>query len=62
MYMDNINNIKKRIRTGNSNTHSENIQSGHKDGIWHRKMYHAGNEKLQTTPDRRNRTAKSRQD
>ena len=24
---------KKRKRIGNSNTHSENIQSGHKDGI-----------------------------
>ena len=52
---------KKRKRTENSNISSENIQSGHWDGIWHRKMYHASNEKRQTTPDRRNGTAKPKQ-
>ena len=29
------------------------MQSGHKDGIWQRKMRHANNEKQQTTPDGR---------
>ena len=27
------------------NADSENIQSGHKDGIWHRKMLHTNNNK-----------------
>ena len=36
--------------------------SGHRDGIWHRKMCYASHEKRQTTPDRRNGTVKSRQD
>ena len=61
----NINDIKlckKWKRTRNSNTRSENIQSGRWNGIWHRKMCHASNEKRQTTPNRRNETAKSRQD
>ena len=31
-----------------------NIQSVHRDEIWHRKMYHASNKKLQTTTDGRN--------
>ena len=44
---------KKENRTGNSNTRRENIKSGHRDGIWHRKMCHASNEKRQTTPDGR---------
>ena len=38
------------------------IHAGHQDGIQHRKMCHASNEKWQTTPDRRNGTTKSRQD
>ena len=29
---------KKLKRMGNSNAHSENIQSGHRDGIWRRKL------------------------
>ena len=48
---------QKRIR--NSNTGSEDIQSGYWDGIWQRKMYHANNEKQKMTNDRRNRTTKS---
>ena len=47
---------KKLKRIGNSNKHCENIQSGHRDGIWHRKMRHARNEKRQT-----NGTTKLRQ-
>ena len=54
MYMDDIKLF------GNSNTHNQNIQSGHKIGIWHRKMRHASNEKRQTTPYGRNGTTKSR--
>ena len=33
-----------KTKNGNSNTRSNNIQSGHWDGIWHRKMRHANNE------------------
>ena len=33
----------------NSNACSQNMQSGHKDEIWHRKMYHSSNEKRQLT-------------
>ena len=36
------------------------IQSGHWDGIWHRKMRHAKNEKQETTYDGWNGTNKSR--
>ena len=52
---------KNKKRTGNSNTHSENIQSRHGNGIWHQTMFHANNKKRQTTADGRNGTAKSRQ-
>ncbi len=51
---------KKLKRIGNSNTRSENIQLGHRDGIWHRKMRHATNEKRKTTHDGRDGTTKSR--
>ena len=50
---------KKWKRTGNPNTHSENIQSVDRDGIWHRRICHTGNKKRQTTPDGLNRTTKS---
>ena len=53
---------KKWKKTGNSNTRRENIQFGHRDGIWHRKMCPTCNEKRPTTPDGRNGTARSRQD
>ena len=43
---------------GNPNTESDNILSGHRDGIWHRKMHHANNEKQKTTHGERNRTTK----
>ena len=51
---------KYEKRIGNSYTHSENIQSGYRDGIWHRKMRHANNEKQKTTHDRKKGTAKPR--
>ena len=41
-------------------TGSENMQLGHRNGIWHRKIHHVSKEKRQTTNDRRNRTTKSR--
>ena len=44
---------------GNPNACWENIQTGHRDGIWHRKMCYANNEERQTIPDRRNGTTKS---
>ena len=36
------------------------MQSGHRDGIWHRKIRHASNEKWKMTYDGRNGTTKSR--
>ena len=45
---------------GNPNTDIENIQSGHRDGIWHWKMHYFNNEKQETTPDGQNRTTKSK--
>ena len=47
-------------RTINYNTGSENIQSRYRDGIWHRKMCHANNEKQKMTCDRGNKTTKWR--
>ena len=55
-----LQNMKKR--TGNSKTGSKNIQSGHWNGIWHRKICNARNDKWQTTSDWWNGTTKSRQD
>ena len=52
--MDDIKLLAKNEKELETNTRSENLQSGHRNGIWHRKMYHAGNEKQQTTPDGRN--------
>ena len=62
MYMDEIKLFaKNEKRTGNSHTRSLNIQSGHRNGIWHRKMCHARHEKWQKTYELRNGTTKSRQ-
>ena len=47
-------------RFGNHNTGCDNTQSGYRDGIWHRKMRHANNEKWETIHDGKNRTTKSR--
>ncbi len=49
--------IKKELET---KTCSQNIQSGHRDGIWHRKMFHANNEKQKMTNDGRNKNSKLR--
>ena len=49
MYTDDIKLCQKRKRIGNLNTGSENIPSGLRDGIWHRKMHHANNEMRKTT-------------
>ena len=40
-------------------TNRKNIQPGYRDGIWHRKMRHVHNEKLEKRNNRRNRTTKS---
>ena len=61
MFMDDIELFaKNKTKFGNSNTGSENIQLGHTDGIWHRKMRNASNEKQKTIPYGRNGTTKSR--
>ena len=62
MYMDDIKLFaKKWKRTGNAYTRSQNIQSEHRNGIRHRKICNACNEKWQTTYNWRNGTTKSRQ-
>ena len=62
MYMDDIKLfVKNEKRIGSSNTCSKNIQSGRRDGIWHRKMCYASNEKRKTTHDGKDGTTKSRQ-
>ena len=53
---------KKWKRTWNSNTRSQNIQSEHRNGIWHKKCVMLVMIKRQTTLGRWNVTAKSRQD
>ena len=49
---------QKRKRIVNSNTICDNIQSRYRNGIWHRKICHACNKKLQTTHIGRIRTSK----
>ena len=39
----------------------KNIQSGHRGGIWHRKISNADNEKKEMMHDERNGITKSRQ-
>ena len=53
MYMDDIKVFAK-------NAGSEDIQSGPRDRIWHRKTLHGNNEKRKTPHVRLNGTAKSR--
>ena len=61
MYMDDIKLfVKKRKRIGSFNTGSENIQSAHWDGSWHRTMRHANKERQKTTHDDRNQSTESR--
>ena len=52
--------VKTEKRIGNPNTGIENIKSGSRDGIRHRKKCPANNEKWKTTNDRRNTTTKQR--
>ena len=47
-------------RIGNPDTDCENIKSGYRDGVQHRKMCHTNNEKRETIHDGRNRTRKLR--
>ena len=60
MYLDNIKLFyQKRKRIGNPNTNCENILLRNRNGIWHRKMCHASNEKWQMTHDRSQTTKSS---
>ena len=54
MYMDDI-----KLFAKNPNTNCENMQSRYRNGIWHRKMRHASNEKWQPTHDGMSQTTKS---
>ena len=57
MYIDDI-----KLFAKNEKELEALIQSGHRNGIWHRKMCNACNEKWQTTCNWRNGTTKSKQD
>ena len=50
---------QKRKRNGKPNIGRKNIQSGHRNGIWNRKMCHANNAMREATLDERNETTKS---
>ena len=52
---------KNEKKIGKPYTSSENVQSGYRDGIWHRKIHHVDNEKQETRRDGRNRTSMPRQ-
>ena len=52
-------NWQKFKKFGNPNTDSENIQSRHRNRIWHRKMGQDSNGTRETTHDGRNQTTKS---
>ena len=52
--------LQKRKRIGDSGTTNKNIQSGYRNGIWHRKMCHARNEKRKKTKNGSNKTVKWR--
>ena len=59
MYMDDIKRFAKNEKELEI-LRSENIQPGHRDGIWYWKMRHIRNEKQETTPGVWNGTSKSR--
>ena len=63
MYMNDIKLFakkQKKKRIVKSKTSSEDIQWRYRDGIWHRKMCHAKNEKPKMTYYWRNRATKIR--
>ena len=56
----NIKLFAKNVKSGNPNRGGENIQSGYRDGIWHRKMCLAYNDRLKKTKNGRNSSTKLR--
>ena len=61
MYVDEIELFAKKGKIiDDFNTSNENIQSGYRNGIRHRKMCHANTEKRKKTNSGRSKTAKSR--
>ena len=52
MYMDDIKLFAKKGKYWKPKTRSEDIQLGHWDEIWYRKIHHADNKKRETTTDR----------
>ena len=51
--------IKRKKKKELGTTNNKNIQSGYRNGIWHRKMCYAGHEKWKKRNYWRNRIAKS---
>ena len=58
--MDDIKLFAKTEEKMEAGTNNKNIQSGYRNGIWHRIMCHARNENWKKTNNKRNRTTKSR--
>ena len=52
--------LLKMKKIGKPNISSEDGQWWYRNGIWHRKMWHANNKKRKMTNDERNRTTISR--
>ncbi len=59
MCIDDIKLFAKNEKELETLTQTENIQSRYRNGIWHRKIHHASNEKGQITHNRRSQTTKS---
>ena len=49
--------LQKWIRIGDPDTNNKNIQPEFRNGIWHRKVFHADNEKWEKRRNGRNWTA-----
>ena len=60
MYMADIKLFAKMEKNWEFDANNKNMQSGYRNGIRHRKMYQADNEKWKKTNNRRNKTTKSR--
>ena len=58
MYTNDLSCLQKSKRIRVSNTNNKNIQSGHRDGILHRKICDSNNKKRSMTSKGKNRTAK----
>ena len=57
--MDDVKLCAKMKKIGDSNVDNKNIHPGYRNGIWHRKMSYANNERGKRRTNGRNRNSKS---